>query len=507
SLIPLHFDSSTVGLVSRLTDSTYSFQMTTPGNIFISASLQGCTQLNDTVLIQVLPARNAVNLGKDSVICPGNSIKLNAGYGFASYLWQDGLTDSIYTVTQPGIYSITAVNGCGMTFRDTLIVSAHSPIPFNIGIDRIICNSDTVHLKAPPGFLNYTWSNNYNISSLITQAVVVNPLMDTSYYVKAEKSPGCFAYDTVNIRVNKSPAIYLGADRRFCLGDSALFDAGQGFQSYHWNSGQISEKIVIKSAGIYWINATTSNGCSSRDTVEVLNPFVLPVVQLDKNNALCFGQSKTLTANVFASYLWNTGATTKSINISNIGTYSVIVTDVNGCKGTDTSTIQKINSLPFNFLLGDTAICEYESLVIKPLNSYNEYAWSNGENKKSITVKKPGIYWLEVTDINTCIGRDTVVVLPKKCMAGFFAPTAFTPNGDNLNDRFAPLIFGNIVSYRFTIFNRWGEVVFQTTETRKGWDGTLKGHLEPSAVFSWICTYQLEGEKTKTEKGTAALIR
>lgn len=507
SLIPLSFDSSKVGLVTRLTDSTYSFQMTTPGNIYISASLLGCAQLNDTVHIQVLPARNAVNLGNDSVICPGNSIKLNAGSGFASYLWQDGLTDSIYTVTQPGTYIVAALNGCGVTFRDTIIVYSHAPIPFNIGMDRTKCNGDTVHLNAPPGFLNYTWSNNYNISSLTTQTVVVNPMIDTSYYVKAEKSPGCFAYDTVNIRVLKSPVINLGDDRRFCLGDSAALAAGPGFHSYLWNKGQITETITAKSAGIYWVNATTSNGCSSRDTVEVLNPFALPVVKLDKNNALCFGQSKTLTAGFFDSYIWNTGATIQSINVTNIGTYSVIATDENGCKGTDTTTIQKINPLPVKFLLADTSICEYESLLLKPLNSYNKYAWSNGENKQSITVKKPGIYWLEVTDMNACIGRDTIVVSPKKCMAGFFAPTAFTPNGDNLNDSFAPLIFGNVVSYRFTIFNRWGEVVFQTTEARKGWDGTFKGHLEPSAVFSWICTYQLEDEKPKTEKGTAALIR
>jgi gliding motility-associated-like protein len=507
SLIPLSFDSSKVRLVARLTDSTYSFQMTTPGNIDISASLRGCTQLNDTVFVQVLPAINAVNLGKDSVICPGNNIKLNAGYGFASYVWQDGLTDSIYTVTQPGTYSVTAVNGCGVTFRDTIIVSAHAPIPFNIGMDRTKCNGDTLHLSAPAGFLNYTWSNNYNISSLTAQAVVVNPMIDTSYYVKAEKSPGCFAYDTVNIRVLRSPAINLGANRSFCLGDSAVLDAGPGFQSYLWSSGQITEKVTVKASGIYWVYATTSDGCSSRDTVEILNPFTLPVVKLDKNNALCFGQSKTLTAGVFASYNWNTGATTQAINVTDIGTYSVIVTDQNGCKGKDSSTIQKINPLPAKFLSADTAICEYESLLLKPLNPYNTYAWSNGENKQSITVKKPGIYWLEVTDINACIGRDTIVVSPKKCMAGFFAPTAFTPNGDNLNDSYAPLLFGNVVSYRFTIFNRWGEIVFQTSEARKGWDGTFKGRQEPSSVFSWICTYQFEGEKPKTEKGTAALIR
>jgi gliding motility-associated-like protein len=70
-----------------------------------------------------------------------------------------------------------------------------------------------------------------------------------------------------------------------------------------------------------------------------------------------------------------------------------------------------------------------------------------------------------------------------------------------------PLLFGNVKSYRFTIYNRWGEIVFQTNELRKGWDGKFAGRLQQTGVFIWICNYQFEGAEDKTQKGTFTLIR
>jgi gliding motility-associated-like protein len=75
------------------------------------------------------------------------------------------------------------------------------------------------------------------------------------------------------------------------------------------------------------------------------------------------------------------------------------------------------------------------------------------------------------------------------------------------NDKMRPLLFGNIQLYKFTVYNRWGQVVFQSTEIGKGWDGTFRGKNQDSNVFIWTCTYQLEGEKSKMEKGTVMLIR
>jgi gliding motility-associated-like protein len=92
-------------------------------------------------------------------------------------------------------------------------------------------------------------------------------------------------------------------------------------------------------------------------------------------------------------------------------------------------------------------------------------------------------------------------------MSGFYAPTAFSPNGDRKNDDFKPLLFGVVKTYQLTIYNRWGEIIFYSTDPFKGWGGKVGGIPQPTGVFVWTCTYQMEGEEMKREKGTITLIR
>ena len=86
-------------------------------------------------------------------------------------------------------------------------------------------------------------------------------------------------------------------------------------------------------------------------------------------------------------------------------------------------------------------------------------------------------------------------------------PSGFTPNNDGLNDVLRPLLFGDIKSMKFQVYNRWGELVFETTKPGVGWDGSYKGQKQSSHVFVWICTYQLNGEIIESKRGTFVLIR
>lgn len=448
-----------------------------------------------------------VNLGPDQSFCFPDSVLLNAGKGYTSYEWQDGSVDSTFTVTKPWIYSIKVLDACGETFRDTINITAAPSFSIDLGPDRIKCNNDTIHLDAPSGFLNYTWSNDYSISSLTSQNVIVNPPVDTSYYIKAEKTTGCFAFDTVKISVHHSPIIDLGSDKNFCIGDSAVFDAGNGFTNYSWSTGSITQYITVKDIGSYSVMATTSEGCKSYDSVKVLNVFPDALVTLDHDSSLCKGSNRILDAGNFISYLWNNGSDSRTITINSTGVYAVSVTDNNGCKGTDTTVITNVLPSPVGFLPPDTTICSYGTLDIKPIKNFRNYLWSNNLLTSAITISKPGTYWLQVTDDNNCEGKDTVVVVSKDCLKGFYIPSAFTPNNDGVNDIFRPLLFGNVKKYQFTIYNRWSEKVFQTAEPGKGWDGIYSGRQQDTNIFLWICSYQLEGEDQKIEKGTVLLIR
>ncbi|RYY98979.1 MAG: gliding motility-associated C-terminal domain-containing protein [Chitinophagaceae bacterium] len=507
SAIHFDYDSSWMRAPQRLNDTTFSFSFNGPGSGYLRGSLAGCVLHLDSVLLSVLPAQTSLNLGPDTALCPGNSLVLDAGARFGAYTWQDGSSGSTFTVTAPGSYHLVAINSCGTVFRDTVAVAARPPVFIDLGSDRSKCNGDTVQLQAPPGFLSYSWSNNYQISSLSGPAVQVYPLVDTAYYIRAEKTPGCFAFDTVRIFVNRSPVIDLGADRSFCAGDSAVFNAGPGFHQYGWSSGASTAQVVARAPGLYSVTATTSQGCSSRDSVRVTAVHAAPDVHLSRESWLCAGGSRTLDAGPFAAYLWSTGASSRSISVATLGSYRVQVTDANGCTGSDSVAITRVVPAPRDFLPPDTAICTYGELTLAAPGPYSGYQWSTGAVTTSITTAQPGLYWLRVTDREGCAGTDSVRVASKECLSGLFVPDLFTPNNDGRNDRFRPLLFGQVGYYHFVVYNRWGQAVFTSTDRGSGWDGTFKGQKQDTNTYVWVCTYQVNGNAIRTEKGTVQLLR
>lgn len=507
SNVNFNYDPTYVQSFIQINDSTYQVIFNGAWQGYIYAGIQSCANLADSVHVVVYASMPIVNLGSDTSICPGNSIVLNAGSGYASYLWSSGGTGSAITATTPGTYYVDVVDGCGNASSDTIIVSAAPPIIFNIGADRIKCNADTVHINAPGGFLNYAWGPAYNINSLTAQNVIVQPMVDTIYFVRAEKTPGCFAYDSIYIKVNHSIPINLGADKSFCSGDSAILNAGAGFIQYAWNTGANTQKVSVFTTGNYIAIGTAANGCTSTDTLRVINVYALPAIRLDKNPDICFGDIKMLDAGPgYSNYLWNTAATTSTIQVSGIGKYWVAVTDINNCMGSDTTEIRNINARPADFLPADTAICRNATLQIIPLHNYNQYTWNNNSTTSIITISGPGLYWLQVTDAKNCMGRDSILVLPKECYRGFYIPTAFTPNHDGKNEIFKPAIFGNVTKYNFIILNRYGSVVFNTTDITAGWDGTFKGKEADTGTYTWVCNFKLNSFQNN-EKGTVLLMR
>ncbi len=96
---------------------------------------------------------------------------------------------------------------------------------------------------------------------------------------------------------------------------------------------------------------------------------------------------------------------------------------------------------------------------------------------------------------------------PRSCPIGFYMPTAFTPNNDGRNDLCQPKLFGRVIVYRFSVYNRWGQKLFETTNPHEGWDGKIQGNEQPSGTFAWSCIYQLENKPQETRKGTITLIK
>jgi gliding motility-associated-like protein len=501
------YPANVVSSAQQINDTVFNFHFSAPWSGYIYGSVQGCGIIRDSILIQVLQAPASLNLGPDTSICPNNTIILNARSGYASYIWQNGSTDSLFTVSGPGIYSVQTTDACGGVFNDTVIVLPRPPVSVSIGPDRTKCNNDTLQLQAPSGFLNYNWQPNYNISATNSQFVTVNPSVDTTYYLKAEKTPGCFGFDTIHITVHRSPLIDLGNDTSICANQSVSLNAGPGFANYLWSNGNTNQQITINQVGTYHIMATTTQGCSSKDTLRLLTVHPLPMVALNKNPELCIGSSRVLDAGPFATYSWQDGSTNRTYTATTIGAYHVTVTDTNSCTSSDTTRINTLLPLPQNFLPTDTAICNYGTISLAALSPFVSYQWSNGANKATTVIDKPGIYWLEVKDGKGCTGRDSLAVLLKQCLKGLFVPNAFTPDGNGKNDRLKALLFGDIKYFEFSIYNRYGQRVFYTNNTNSGWDGFFNGKAQEAGTYIWQCRYELAGDPPALQQGSTILIR
>ncbi|MES2776906.1 MAG: T9SS type B sorting domain-containing protein [Bacteroidota bacterium] len=467
-----------------------------------------CSIITDSITVNVIPNASTFSLGKDTILCPGQSLTLRAGPGHLGYLWQDGSTDSTLVVSATGTYSVAVTSLCGGILHDTIIITNLPPRPLSAGADRIKCNNDTVQLSATPGFMSYSWSPNYNISAVTGANIVVRPAADTSYIVKAVQIPGCFVYDTVRISVKHSPLIDLGTDTSFCNGDSLQLNAGGGFNQFTWNTGNQSQAIIAKTAGSYAVNGVTAEGCVSTDTITVLKVYANPVVQLDKTTYICNGETRVLDPGAgFSSYLWSSGSTGQTISVNGPGIYWVKVKDFVNCAGSDTAKIVGFLPQPRNFLPLDTAICTYGIIELKPSTPFINYLWSTNLNSPTISITKPGLYWLVATDMNNCKGIDSIVVNIKNCNSGFYIPTAFTPNKDFRNDSFKPMLFGQVVKYEFYVYNRYGQLIFKTNDISKGWEGNVNGESQNTGAFVWRCIFQFENEPVTTKNGTVVLIR
>lgn len=507
---PIHwnYNEAAVQYFNRSTETSISlvFNKAWQGYVYADITLN-CVTLKDSIFINISNPSEKPDLGKDTVICPDAKIILHLSNLYNSYRWFDGSVEARYTVSQPGTYGVLVTDACGLGYTDTIVVLSPGDMTFELGADRSKCANDTILITAPAGFANYNWSPALNLSDQNAQMATVFPVKNTTYYVQAEKFY-CPVIDSIKVLIVNTTTIHLGADTAICQGDSIQLDAGLGFKSYSWSNGEKIRNISVKNKGIYTVAAKDINDCVVRDTLEIVGVNSAAKIQLPLDGSICRNTTKLLDAGAaFTTYNWNTGETSQSIVVSKPGLYWISGLDQNQCRASDSIIITGINDLPQQFLPVDTGICEYETLYIKAASAYKTYVWNTGASSPGISISKTGFYWLKVTGSNGCVGSDTINIYPKQCLTGFYAPSAFTPNNDGLNDIFRPIIGGNITEYYFSIYNRFGQRIFETKIFSEGWNGTLKGIQQNPGSFVWQCNYRLNNQQAVLKKGSIVLLR
>ena len=312
----------------------------------------------------------------------------------------------------------------------------------------------------------------------------------------------CSNQDTINILLQTVPQPNIGNDTTICAGQTLLLSSGVTAQQYIWNTGDTTSSLLVAAAGFYTVQVINQPCTLSSSMNLTLTP--LPVVSLGADTTLCPGDVLTLDAqNAGANYIWNNGATSQSILVSDAGTYAVVVT-AQSCVAADTINVSITQNIEFNETV---SLCGSPGgIVLDAGNPGASYLWSTGETSQTISIQQAGSYWVSI-NAAPCILSDTIEVTGSIGEGSVYIPNSFTPNGDGLNDRFSG-VGEDFTSFHLVIFNRWGELIFETRD-QSGWDGNYVGQRAESEVYVYLLSYTstCTGGKVVDRRGAVTLIR
>lgn len=497
-----------------------------------------------------LPTPVAVNLGPDQSLCVGQSITLDAGAGFSTYLWDDLTVNQTRTVSTAGTYHVLVTNAIGCTGADTIqVVNDTSLIADFSIIKRLGCDDDTIELvNNSSGATNYIWFFGDSQSSLDVNPIhVYSNQMTYTVTLVAFNSP---CADTISIPVDVSHPItanlfasgnggvngqQFAIDSTCILYDmdvlSTSFPVGSYDYQWNWGDGKQTNtgstpnaKHFYTAPGSFTITLTITDtlGCSD-DSSRVVFVDDLAFVDMSiSDSILCVGEPILFKDSVSPfsesfEYDFADGAVLANVhNPTHVydrdGSYIVTLTAKNLlCPDSTTSRTIIIDEYPILDLGPDTSICPGITGTIFLNNQANPagvYEWSTGETANLIQVVEPGRFWIRAESPNAgCVTVDSIWI-KRDCYLNI--PNAFSPDGDGINDYFIPrdLLSSGLASFKMDIFNRWGENIYTTTTLDgRGWDGTFDGKPQNMGVYVYTLDVVFQNKVKKTFKGNVTLVR
>jgi PKD repeat protein len=447
--------------------STPSISVINSGNYAVAVTDTNGTVVSDS--INVTFSNTQLNLGNDVSFCGSSSIALDAGAGFSSYLWSTGATSQIILVASAGTYYVTTTVG-NCSASDTIVVSNNLPNvqPISLGADTVVCGNISFVLSAgvslsPMGdSLKIVYDATQGQTQLIGaqkvymhsgyQSVPFGPIIgwignwgqddgvgqmtslgnnlweitiNPNSYYNITGSTALYAIamvfrnadGTQTGKDNAGNDIYLTVSANPTSafnGVSATFTASP-YTAVLWSTGDTLGEINVNASGIYSVAVSTTSGCVLRDTISI-SLGNIPFVDAGSSQQICNGENLVLDAGPgFASYTWNTGATTPSITVNTSGTYIINVTNSAGCSGADVINIEVLPEpvAMFTYNVNTTGIVNFTSTSTNAVT----FAWDfNGDGNNDASTANPffgfvapGTYNVRLIVTNSC-GSDTVVI-------------------------------------------------------------------------------------------------
>ncbi len=325
-----------------------------------------------------------------------------------------------------------------------------------------------------------------------------------SYYDTLSSGSGCDSIVRLNLQVYPNPEPDLGNDTMICQGDPFVLNPGT-FDRYQWQNGSNDPVMPVSSPGTYHVTVSDARGCMALDSVQI-EVRVPPYINFGPDLYRCPGFEIILDAiNANAdTFLWSTGDTGRIIRIQEAGEYWLRAS--NGCVSADTIRITEFDTLHVR-LPADTSICRNDRFILRARAlPGSAYLWNTGETTPEIEVFEAGTYEVIASDPNGCQSSDRFTLYKFDCVEQLFVPSAFSPNGDGINDEL--IVEGG--EYRILesrIYDRWGHLMLASNEETLRWDGSYGGVGQPAGVYILYIRFVTRDGREHLYQGNVSLLR
>ncbi|MFN8315514.1 MAG: gliding motility-associated C-terminal domain-containing protein [Chitinophagales bacterium] len=509
-------------------------------NVTLDVTQNGCPSTQTAVTINV-GSPPTVNAGPDVTVCSGGTVAIgSAPIATYTYQWntQSVLNDS--TLADPNFsylntgaaaqtFTLTVTasdNGCKASDDVNVTVDAPQATTIIANDPTTFCDGGSANLASnDPNIITWNWS-----TTETTQSITVSA--SGTYSLNGFDANHCYyESNTITITEVPNPIVALsgpGIVDETCSNykDGAItVQASSGTPAYQyiWNTTppQTGNTISNLSPGTYDVLVTDLNNCTVNGSYTVNTGDVFFVVVDSVWHASCFGFSDgAIFASVNGgiapySYLWSNGSTKQDLTKIKAGNYSVTATDGKGCKNDMPVVIGEpaeiVTTTSSNLSINFTEETDID-VTVTPGAAYT-YLWSPAASLSCSDCEDPHAfpvrttsYTLIVTDPTTLCKDTSIIKLLVDPAKKVYIPNAFTPNNDTKNDVWKVFAYG-VKYFQATVFNRWGEKVFESADIQGGWDGTFKGAPVQPGIYTYLVnvTY-LDGEVVKNQ-GSLTVIK
>jgi gliding motility-associated-like protein len=448
------------------------------------------------------------------------------------------LRNPSYTYPSPGTYNATLIVGSSKGCLDTVaapVTVIDRPL-LTLSPDTLKCSPDTIQLLAV-GRGNFTWDPSPTLLDRFSATPRVFPRDTTTYYVTLNDR-GCIARDSIRVNVLEFISVDAGPDTTICRTDVVRMRPTSFATTYQWTPAALFSDPTAKFAEMLPVDATTRvyvtanlGTCQDRDSL-LVRTVPYPQAAAGPDTTICFGAFATLRGTAVAAfYNWTpagqvvnpTQLVTNTRTLTSTTSFTLTVRDTLGCPKPVSDVVQVTVRPRINLFAGnDTSVVINQPLQLNAISNGLQFNWSPGTGLSSTSIANPVAlfgpstlptgqesvrYVVTASTPEGCAATDDIVVRIFKTAPSIFVPNAFTPNRDGLNDVIRPILAGIQRLDYFRIYNRYGQLVYETRQSGAGWDGRLRGIEQASGAYVYQCQAQDYLGNTIRTKGTFVLLR